>query len=518
MSKRQDYSLNRVQACILIFLVAIGVRISTLNDMGLTWDEPAYVSTGYKYVQLIRDRNFSDPFWYELADHPPLIRYVYGFAGMLDIKSEHAGIAQYHYSFTFARLVSALLGSLSAVFIVLIGYEYFSKFIGFSSGLIFSLIPFFVGLSQLATLESFMMFFFTGAVYFCLRFLKTGAVGTGVVTGIFAGMSLLVKQSNVIIFPLIACFGVLHFFFQERKSVKSARAYVVGFLIIGVSALLSVFLLWPMPFFHMKETWAVQQTMWVDAVKLPPPEVFFGRLMLVPFPYYIVMFLITTPILILLLSFLGFIHVDKKRNFISFAILIWLLFPFLQSFYAFKQHGVRYIIEIYAPFAILCGLGISYVSQWFGKGRIVKPSILAVVVVYLFLILLKVKPYYLDYFNEAVGGNKNVYEKKLFQMGWWGQGIGEAAYYISRSEGKNVTVAVDGGQPMIVMPNLKNISAVDYNTNKNADYVIVPYFNVARLWFPEHELIGKYEVVHTVTVDSVPLVKVYKKKFPKLNY
>ena len=205
------------------------------------------------------------------------------------------------------------------------------------------------------------------------------------------------------------------------------------------------------------------------------------------------------------------LKIDKKKSFAGIVILIWFLFPFLQSFYAFKQHGVRYIIEIYAPFALLCGIGLSYINNWFKKVGYFKYVSLGFVVLYLLLILYKITPYYLDYFNEVVGGNNNVYQKQLFQMGWWGQGIGEAAFYISRNENRIVTVAVDGGQPASVMPKLDNIKIVYYKEYKKPDYIIVPYFNVVRLWFPEQELQGKYRVVYRVKVDNADLVKVYKR-------
>ncbi|MDO8269961.1 MAG: hypothetical protein Q7T54_04815 [Candidatus Levybacteria bacterium] len=266
-----------------------------------------------------------------------------------------------------------------------------------------------------------------------------------------------------------------------------------------------------MPFFNLSETMAVQKTMWVDAVKLPPPEMFFGRVMLVPFPYYFLMFTITTPLLLLILAMLGVLKIDRTRSFVAVAILIWFLFPFLQSFYAFKQHGVRYIIEIYAPFALLCGIGLSYLANWFRSVRFFPYISLLFIVIYLGIILIKISPYYLDYFNEVVGGNRNIYEKKLFQMGWWGQGIGEATYFVSKSENKTVTMAVDGPQPEGVVPKLKNIKVVYYHKDTDADYVLVPYFNVVRLWFPEHELQENYSVVHSVVIDGVPLVKIYKR-------
>jgi hypothetical protein len=208
---------------------------------------------------------------------------------------------------------------------------------------------------------------------------------------------------------------------------------------------------------------------------------------------------------------LGAIKIDKKRTFISLSILIWFLFPFLQSFYTFKQHGVRYIIEIYAPFAILCALGLEYLEKWFKNIRQAGYIMLAFVSFYMVLTLQKVAPYYLDYFNEVVGGNNYVYQHRLFQMGWWGQGIFEAANYISEHEVSKVTVAVNGAQPAGVMPDLKNIKLVYYDKDKLTDYVIVPYFDVVRIGFDESALYGKYKVVYIVRVAKAELVRVYKK-------
>jgi 4-amino-4-deoxy-L-arabinose transferase-like glycosyltransferase len=480
--------------------------------MGKTWDEGAYVEAGYHFFDLFRKGNFSDPFWYEQSDHPPLARYFYGIAASYDIKSyESNGSPIFYYDFTHPRLVSAILGSLSSVFVVLIGYQFFSRFIGFSSGIIFALIPFFVGLSQLSTLESFIMFFFTGSVYFYLLFIARKKFRYAVFTGIFTGFALLVKQSNVILLPLFLIFSVFDIFINDRKHlVGKVKHHAKGFVIVLAFLVVTFFVFWPMPFFNIEQTLAIQKVMWVDAVKLPPPEVFFGRLMLVPFPYYFVMFLITTPLVLIVLGFVGSLKVDRVKSLLGYLVLAWFLFPFLQSIYAFKQHGVRYIIEIYAPFAILCGIGLFYLGSFF-RFRKAKILLLVFVVIYMGFVLVKHNPYYLDYFNEVVGGTKNVYSKKLFQMGWWGQGIGEATYYISEREKSTVTVAVDGKQPMLVVPDINNIKIVDYNDKPNADYVIVPYFNVVRLGFSEDKLSDNYEVVYTVKVNSTPFVKVYRK-------
>ena len=388
MNRRQDFFLNAWQACLLVFLFSMMVRLATLNQMGKTWDEPAYVETGYQFVDLAFHGNFTDPFWYIQSDHPPLIRYAYGLAGVLDIKEfTKEGKPVYYYDYTYARLVSVIISSLSSVFIVLLGYHYFSRFVGFSSGVIFSLIPFFVGLSQLATLESFIMFFFTGSIYFYIRFLTEKNIKNAIFSGVFIGLSLLVKQSNVIAIPLSGILGITYLLYRkEFFDIRNIFFHLKTWVIIGITFTTTFFVLWPMPFFNIAATLDVQKTMWVDAVKLPPPEVFFGRLMLVPLPYYVVMFFVTTPLVLIVLSLIGALKIDRKKSLIGFLIIIWFLFPFLQSFYAFKQHGLRYIIELYAPFSILCGIGLVYISSFFKKIKHIK--LLSLLFVYIYLLVI----------------------------------------------------------------------------------------------------------------------------------
>ncbi len=500
---------NKWRIALLIFLFAFSIRLATIDKIGKTWDEGAYVEIGNRYVELALKHDFSNAYWYLQSDHPPLARYIYGLASTLDSKIIEGKVI-FNNSYTASRIVASFMGSLTVLFIVFIGYKYFSSFVAISSGLIFALIPFFIGLSQLGTLESPIMLFFTATVFFFLEFQSKPTNKNLIFTGLLLGCSLLVKQSNVIIIPLLVLIGIIRNTTDKKIKLNNFLSDAKSILIISLIAFLTCFVLWPMPFFHLSELFYVQNKMWVHAVKLPPPEVYFGVLRLVPKQYYLVMFFITTPFLLLFLGVLGGIKVLLNRKFVMIVILIWFLFPFLQMFYSFKQHGVRYIIEIYAPFALLCGIGLEFISEKLSGVKYIKAITLSFVVFYLFLILGKITPYYLDYFNEFVGGNNYVYQHKLFQMGWWGQGIEEAAKYISRNEKKIVTVAVDGPQPASVMPRLWNIKTVYYNRNSTFDYVIVPYFNVVRLGFPEKELTAHYRKIHSVMIDRAELVKIYK--------
>src|SRR3989344_8797539 len=141
MNKKKVLHFCLWQAIFIVFLVAASIRLLTINKMGKTWDEGAYVEPGYKFIQLLINHDFNNPFLYMQSDHPPLAKYVYGFVSRFEAKTDLNNEIVFGYNSFWPRIVSVLLGSLTAVFIVIIGFRFFSPYIGFVSGLIFSLTP-----------------------------------------------------------------------------------------------------------------------------------------------------------------------------------------------------------------------------------------------------------------------------------------------------------------------------------------------------------------------------------------
>lgn len=495
----------------LIFAFSFVLRIWHLNDMGRTWDEGSYIEAGNKFIRLLLKGNFDDPSWYLVSDHPPLARYAYGIASFLDIQGYHKnGEPIYRYDYTYSRLVSVLFSSLCAVLIFLIAEEFISSFVGAVAAVIFSMIPFFLGLSQLATLESFIIFFFTASTYCFFKLFQRFSKKTLIAAGIVSGLALLVKQSNIILFPLFLGLYGIKYVSSNHTTKHFFSKYLLSIMLIFLIAILTFVLLWPMPWTHFSEAFEIQEKMWINDVKLSLPEVFLGKLILVPRIYYIVLFIITTPVILYLLFIAGLLLINKRKNWILYGIVFWFVFPFIQSFYPFKQHGVRYIIEIYAPFSILAAIGFDYIAGFLTKNVVKKFYLFIPIFLYLFFNLLKISPYYLDYFNELVGGVNNVYQKRLFQIGWWGQGIGEAGYYVQRIAPKGSTVGF--ALSPNVLPPMKGLNVTRYLNTKKYDFVIVNYYTIIRDGFDDSQIRKNYELIHTVDADKAHLVYVYKKR------
>jgi len=267
--------------------------------------------------------------------------------------------------------------------------------------------------------------------------------------------------------------------------------------------------LWPMPYSHLDVITQINQKIWL--VKTAPPEVFWGKLILSPKIYFVTLFFITTPLLIIVLFLVGLKYIDIKKNWIYYCLIIWFLFPFTQSFYAWRMHGVRYIIEIYAPLSIIAALGIISIINYFKVNRQnVKILVIILISIYSFWQLFTISPYYLDYYNEIVGGAKGVYSKKYFHLGWWGEGMKEAGTYLKKVAPHNSKVGL-AISPIITFPEISNLKLENFNKEQQYDFVVVNYYNLIREGFDDSEIKNNYKLIHQVTAGGAPIVDIYSK-------
>lgn len=509
---------------LLIFSFSLSLRFWNLDKMGRTWDERDYVEVGYKFDKLIIKGDILNNYFYEWVDEPPLARYIYGAFSVFDTTtSNNHGNVSFKYDYTHARIASALISSLSVIAVVLLAFEYISIFVGISAGIILSMLPIFLGFSQIATLESFLFFTFTISVYGYLRFLSKQSYKRAIVTGVFLGFAVLSKVTNLLLLPL---FLVIYFIWKKYSVQKNKSITFKKFSALIISSLLTFFIVWPMPLFNLYRVINWNYELRNKLGSQPSIEVFFGRLIHVPVFYYFIFFLITTPVILLILFFLGSKYIsdygfksDKLRSkfintnskWILYSLIAWFCLPFIQSFYNFRHQGIRFIIEIYAPFVLIAGIGLEYLANIFTRKIILKVILLVLLILYSLAILFKLTPYYLDYFNIAVGGNKNVYEKGLFQFGWWGQGLREAGYYLRNNASKASTVGL-AVSPVHVFPDLPEFKVSQYNPQNRYDYVVVSYFHVLREGFDDGKIKTNYRLIYTVRVDGADLVWIYKIK------
>lgn len=520
---------KKIFILILLFCFSFSLRIVSLNGMGRTVDEPSQVIDGYHFIEILKRGDFNNPYLYNHPDHPPLTKYIYGLFSYFDIENPQnnpkpnfiSPEPYFKYDLTVSRVVSAVFASLTVVLVVLIGWEFMSFFTGVTSGMVLSMLPFFIGLTQLATIESILFFMFTAATYLFMRFVKNPNTLNMVLVSLFLGLSLLTKYTNVLLFILFILIYLLWFYTVQKKDLG---IYLKKIAVIFILSILIFILFWPFPFFHISEVLKYTYALRVERNQYSVPEVFFGRLMHVPKIYYVVHFLITTPLVLLVFFAYAFKKVfefitlkttnKSKRigKWFFLVLAVWFSLSFLQSFYNFRQHGIRYIIELYAPFSLLCAIGIQFFLERFKTKKNIQVILLISVITYLLFVLTKISPYYLDYFNELVGGVNTVYKNKLFQLGWWGQGTKEAAVYLEKNAPNGSKIGTALFANSLLPKTHKKILIEEYVPGEKYDYVLVSYFNRVRLGFQDGEVKKNYTLIYSVKADKASLIDIYKRK------
>lgn len=503
--KRQLFFL-----ALFIFFLAFFLRVWNLGAAGQVFDEKSLLRDyAYYHVHHAKNLDFGNEFWWKgTPDHPPLVRYMRGIASLLDIVGwDKNNWPIYSYDLYYNRMLSVSLTSLAAVIVFLIGARYLSLYTGVTAGVIFSMLPIPLGHSQLAMLEPLTLFFFPLSMFTFFLFLEKPTNKRITLAGVALGFALLARETHLMLLPMMFITILLKHRFEKIPNLPAIFYRTLG--IFGI-AFITFFCLWPMPFFHLDYMYHYFTELRLT-VKTSIPEVFFGKLLLVPVPYYFVYFLITTPLLILILFLVGLKKIDHTKKWLWYALIVWFCFPFLLSFYPNRQQGIRYIIQIAIPIALIAGLGFETVINKFIKKLSFKVIALIILFLYQFIILWRITPYYIDYFNALVGGAKNVYEKRLFHLAWWGEGTKEAFDYLNKNAPKGATIA-QAITPDHISPSLPGRKVVPYKDGETYDYVITNFYHLVRIQFDDRKIRRDYEVVYSVKADGAHLVEVYKKK------
>jgi hypothetical protein len=256
-----------------------------------------------------------------------------------------------------------------------------------------------------------------------------------------------------------------------------------------------------------------------------PTEYFLGQQQAATPIYYVVYLLVTTPVLLFIPMCAGAYGIARSRNAYSLAIIFWFIVPFAYSFSSFIQDGMRYLLMIYPAMAILISIGLDQIASWVASfnlrltKRFVYITLAALTIMYLLYALVSVYPYYLDYYNALAGGPSNVQENRLFEFGWWGEGVYDSLLYIEHNAPPGATVYI-AAHPSInvqyynIAKNFTYAPAdgtINVSVPSTYDYIITNYFSEIyyNIYFDKSD----YTLEHVTTVQGTPMVYVYKRAF-----
>ncbi|MBL7224287.1 MAG: glycosyltransferase family 39 protein, partial [Candidatus Brocadiae bacterium] len=342
---------------LIVFAVAFGSVLVTLDDPGLAWDEPFSIGAGQAYAAWLTrlhhlpfDAETIRAHWRLNHEHPPLAKVAMGLTQRL--------FAGEGLSIVAARLAIALTFGLLVELVFWLGRRLFSGLVGLLAAACLLCMPRVFGHAHLASLDLAMATtWLLSAAAFAVAIDK-GRWPWGVASGVCLGLALLTKINAVFLPVALVAWGVG---FHRRRAL-APLAWTLG---IGVVVFFVGWpWLWLSPIGHLR------------GYLFPTGRValavhYFGRLYAhndVPWHFPLVMTLATIPIGILFLVFLGGARAVRRFRVSPELALLAIhaavaIGPFLTPWLP-RYDGVRLFLAAFPFLALLAGVGGARCWTW----------------------------------------------------------------------------------------------------------------------------------------------------------
>lgn len=400
----------------IITLVVSGYTLFTLNDFGISWDEPIYFSKIDQYFKWFTKPSLSkiDELFHPSAEidiHPPFRKYIAGLTHV--IFTEKLTFI----SNTNGYRISALFFIIPCIFVMgVFSIRQFGYLIGILTILMFSFSPQIFYLSNVLTLD-----YAIAALWFLttMSYSKWILSVKGIfITSILLGLTLLTKFHGFILY-LWLC---IYFIFTNRKSIIQQRN--TGKVIVFVCLPLIIFFigwpwLWINPVGNFIKFLTLQSSHGDISVW------FLGKLYTrAPWYYTLVQFFTTTPVMPLLLFLYGVVRIIRKGNqewkFILYNALLPILFFSLP--FVFRYDGIRLFLPAYPFVFLIAGFGLNELTKYIHKTLVKHIFLITLLMIWCASAIWYFKynhPYEASYYNSLVGGVDGANRLGL-EVEYWG--------------------------------------------------------------------------------------------------
>lgn len=479
---------NKVLFFLAVTAFSFSIITFGISKTGQTWDEIAYYNAGHNYLKSALQLDFSTQAWSANREHPGFAKYIYGLSSIGSYRSHEQ-------NFNPGRMASAAMLSLAIAAAALFAALTFSPITGIITAIILALSPPLIAYGRVLGMDSITVLMFTLVAISFFYFAKSkGGWRAYILPSLVFGLAVNTRYNLALSILLLPIAVIL--FASWKKNVWRW----LSLILIPVFAALVFYLTWPFlwqaPIAALKESlghWGQVREWYLGYTNVLPPH-----------SYYLIYYLATTPIVALILFLLGAIRRPFNRE--KIYLFCWLLVPFLQSFFGLKQNGIRYLLPVWIPLAILAGWGFVYILNLV-KYLWIKIVLVALLVTYLVFNVVSYCPYYLDYYNEIVGGSRGIYERKLLQLGWWGEGGEEATKYLNKNAKQNASVFLDF-KPEHALGEIRP-DLVAVAKEQNPDYIVI---NTEYWWVSGFSIPANYAILHEVKAGGAPIVFILGKK------
>jgi len=493
LSRQETRSVKIVVAGIFLIYFLVGVFI--FRDYGLSWDEPLQRLTGIVSTNYILGKlspELAIPGVIPLADY---INNDYGV--VFDVP---AYLLELLFNFDQADGNIYYLRHFLTFFIFFLAVIFFYKLVkkNFNDWRLGLLASSMLVLSPRIFAESFynskdivFLAAFIFGIYFLFNFLERQNFCSGFLFAFFSAYAINIRLFGLLL-PLVGIgFYCLEIIFQPRGQLRKKLLILISYLFCLV--LLIIFMwpfLWSQPWLNFKTALLnMSNFRWTSNVLYFGQEISALKL---PWHYIVVWLGITTPVVYLILFFLGNISLGagvissiKKRlytNKLRFELIISCFFfgPLLATvlFHPVLYNAWRHLYFIYAPFVLLAVMGFNYGQMLIKKinwrpAYSFLPAIMAIFFILIVLRMAQAHPHENVYFNELAGNTQN-----KFDGDYWGLSYRAALEYIVATDQRpvillNVNTAPGKINSLLLEP--ADRERIFFTSPLKADYLLTDF-------------------------------------------
>jgi hypothetical protein len=435
-----------------IFVVS---GLNTINNLSPTFDEPIHILAGYSYLKTWN-------FYINIYDHPPLNEML-GCIPLLfyklkiPFKTENwEQYLQYPAAddFLYRNVIPAdkilklsrksilFLSCLTALFVFL----WANQLYGFAGGLFSLFLLIFnsniISHGTLVTTDAGLMLFYFLSIYFFWLWLQYQTKSSMLLVGTFTGLAMASKFSGIILIPTLF---FLFYLPPIRKQVRvSNKEYIIQQVIFLCSIFMTILLVYRFS----------QFSLYIDGIRAIIKNVReYGHITFLIdkysktgwIYYFIVVFILKTPISMLVLFVWNYI--ERKKELLStnsiVLLLPSLLFILVASF-SKKQIGIRYILCIYPLLIVWMGSIIQKLILNKGVSKIIKVTIFSILCLWYIASFYMIHPWHISYFNEIIGNTYNAQRYLSDSNLDWGHGMKELGKYYKEEKLNNIYLSYWG--------------------------------------------------------------------------
>ena len=533
--KYQNY-INLFVIFIFSFFFITGILI--YDDYGISWDEYFGRINGFVSLNLIRklfslniiypDVVHSTKAWIEGAK-------MYGVLFDLPMAfiEEKLKINDSKNYFLLRHFFNFLIFFVSSIFFYLLLKKRFSKELSVIGLLFLILSPRIFAESFYNMKDIVFLSFFIIGLYFAINFLNTSSYKNAFFSSITCSLVIAVKVIGIIIPFIVFVFFVLKSLDNINYLKKNILKIIIFFFLLIFFTILFWPYLWSDPLSNfLKALISFSSHPWRGSV------FYFGEYisaMNLPWHYPIVWILISTPIIYLLLFFLGSVLIVRRLSFRFLKlspekefndmwrgnkermdIIIFLIFYFtlflVIELNSTLYGGWRHLYFIYPCLIFISIRGLEFISRKF------HPKYLFILIVpfllYTCIWMIKNHPYQFLYFNKLAG----IDIANNFELDYWGNSNKSSLTYIANNDKRNkLKIYVLSESPyhfsLLLMDKNDRKRFEFVNNVSEADFLVTNhYYQKGNPIIMNQKLKKKFNLYKEYKVDDLIINSIYKIK------